>query len=149
MFKQLLNDIIPENIGHELQRIRLDFGEYLILFITISSFQLLLNEAGSVLVSTELYNMIVDISELISFVILVVHAEFFQQGTFDNLWVLRLSALKSWRRWETWRAEEARYSVWIGQRVHAHSPRISRKFWRGRVPIGSLEGVKLERVEIS
>ena len=38
MLEEFLNDIVPENIGHELNRIRLDLSEDLILLVAIRCF---------------------------------------------------------------------------------------------------------------
>ena len=61
MFKHLLNDIIAENIGHQLQGIRLDLAEELFLLVAICSLKFLLDEARSMLITAELDNVVVDI----------------------------------------------------------------------------------------
>lgn len=59
MFKQFLNNIVAKDIRHQLQAIGLDFAEHLFLLVAIGSFQLLLDETRSVLVTTELDHMVV------------------------------------------------------------------------------------------
>lgn len=44
MLKQLLDDIVAENVCHELKSVRLNFTENLLLLITIRSLKLLLDE---------------------------------------------------------------------------------------------------------
>lgn len=61
MLKQLLNNIVAKDISHQLQAIRLNFAEHLFLLIAIGSLQLLLDETRSVLITTELDHMIVDV----------------------------------------------------------------------------------------
>lgn len=45
MLKQFLNDVVPEHVCHELDRVRLYFGEDLLFLIAIGGFELLLNES--------------------------------------------------------------------------------------------------------
>lgn len=61
MLKQLLNNVVPKHIGHQLKAVRLDFTEHLLLLIAVRGFQLLLDESGSVLVATEFHHMVVDV----------------------------------------------------------------------------------------
>jgi hypothetical protein len=45
MFEQLLNDVVAENISHQLQGVGLNLAEQLLFLVTIGGFQLLLDEA--------------------------------------------------------------------------------------------------------
>lgn len=78
MLEQLLYHIISKHIGHQLQTVRLDFSENLLLLITVGSFKLLLDEPRTVLITTELDNMVIDILELIALIAFAVGPEFFQ-----------------------------------------------------------------------
>lgn len=66
MFKQLLNNIVPEDIGHQLQGVGLNFSEDLLLLVTVGGLKLLLDEARPVLVTTELNHVVVDVLKIIS-----------------------------------------------------------------------------------
>lgn len=61
MFEQFLHDIVAEHVGHQLQRVRLDFTEDLFFLVAVGSLQLLLNKPRTVLITTEFDNMVVDI----------------------------------------------------------------------------------------
>lgn len=61
VLKKLLYHVITENIRHQLECVGLNFAEELLFLITISSLELLLNEARSMLISTEFNNVMVDI----------------------------------------------------------------------------------------
>jgi hypothetical protein len=58
-----LNDIVAEDIGHQLQGVGLNLAENLLLLITVGCLQFLLDKPGAVLITTEFYNMIVDVLE--------------------------------------------------------------------------------------
>lgn len=64
MLKQLLHNIVTEDIGHQLQTVWLDLSEHLLLFVAVGSFQLLLNKTRAMLVATEFDNVIVDVLQL-------------------------------------------------------------------------------------
>ena len=59
MLEELLDDIVAEDISHQLKRVGLDFAEQLFLLITVCCFQLLLDEPRSMLIAAELYHMII------------------------------------------------------------------------------------------
>lgn len=61
VFEKLLYDIVSENVGHQLESVWLNLTENLLLLIAVGSFELLLNEAGSMLITAEFYDMMVDI----------------------------------------------------------------------------------------
>ena len=61
MLKELLDDIIAENILHELDSVRLDLSKDLFLLIAIRRLELLLDEPGTVLVAAEFHNMMIDV----------------------------------------------------------------------------------------
>ena len=61
MLKELLNNIVPEHVGHQLERIWLYFTENCLFLITICGLELLLNKSGAMLITAELDNMTVDI----------------------------------------------------------------------------------------
>lgn len=62
--EELLNDVVSENISHEVVRGGENFGENELLLSNCSAFQLLLDEARSVLVLGELHDVIGEIPEL-------------------------------------------------------------------------------------
>jgi hypothetical protein len=66
MLEQFLNNIVPENISHQLKGIWLDFAEQLFFLVTVCRFKFLLNKSRSVLVATEFDDMLVDILSAIS-----------------------------------------------------------------------------------
>jgi len=45
MLEEFLNNVVAENISHQLQRVGLDLAEQLLFLVAISRFQLLLDEA--------------------------------------------------------------------------------------------------------
>ena len=59
MLEELLNHIIPENVGHKLHRIGEYLSKHLILFVAIGCLKLLLNKPGTVLVSAEFNDVVV------------------------------------------------------------------------------------------
>lgn len=61
MLEELLDHIIAEDICHQLNGIGLDLPKDLILFVAVCRLELLLNEAGSVLITAELDNVIVNV----------------------------------------------------------------------------------------
>lgn len=75
MFKELLDNIVTKNILHELDCVGFNLAENLFLLVAVGSLELLLNETRSMLVTAELYNMVVDILELVALVGLVALAE--------------------------------------------------------------------------
>lgn len=79
MFKELLDNVVSKYILHELDGIRLNLAEDLLLLVAVGSFELLLNETRSMLVTAELYNMVVDVLELVALVGLVALPELLQK----------------------------------------------------------------------
>ena len=67
MFEELLDHIVAEDVGHQLQRIWKYLSEYLLLLIAVRILKLLLNEPRTMLIPTELYNVLVDILKLLAF----------------------------------------------------------------------------------
>jgi hypothetical protein len=61
MLKELLDDIVSEDVRHQLQGILSDLREHNLLLVAIRGLELLLDEPGSVLVTAELDNMSIDI----------------------------------------------------------------------------------------
>lgn len=61
VFEKLLDNIVAEDVCHQLQGVGLDFTENLLFLITVGGFQFLLNETGSVLISTEFDYMVINI----------------------------------------------------------------------------------------
>ena len=59
VFEKLLYNVVPEDIGHKLKRIRLDLTENLIFLITVCSLQFLLDEAGTMLIATKFDDMVI------------------------------------------------------------------------------------------
>lgn len=66
MLKQLLDDVVAKDIGHQLQAVGLDLAEHLLLLVAVGSFQFLLDETRAVLVAAKLNHMIVDVLRTIS-----------------------------------------------------------------------------------
>jgi len=61
MFEELLNHVVSEHISHQLQRVLMYFFEHNFLLITVGRLQLLLDKAGSVLVTAKFHNVLVDV----------------------------------------------------------------------------------------
>ena len=57
VLEQLLNNVIAENISHQLQAVGLDLAENLLLLIAVGRLELLLDEARPVLVAAKFHNM--------------------------------------------------------------------------------------------
>lgn len=53
MLEELLNHIITKDIGHQLNGIGVKFTEDLVFFIAVGSLELLLDESGAMLITTE------------------------------------------------------------------------------------------------
>ena len=66
MLEQFLNDIVSEQVGHELQRVWLNLVEDLILLGAIGGLEFLLNEARAVLVTRKFNDMVINILFFIS-----------------------------------------------------------------------------------
>ena len=63
-FKELLDDVVTKDVGHETVGGREDLLEDELLLAGRSSLQLLLNEPGAVLVLAELHDVIGQVSQL-------------------------------------------------------------------------------------
>jgi hypothetical protein len=112
MLKQLLYHIVPKDISHQLKSIWLNLTEELLLLVAVGGFELLLNKSRSMLITTELDNVIVDIFQLISLVRFRVGAELFEQHTANtDANILILWTSRYWLRWCIWRHRH-RISVW-------------------------------------
>lgn len=61
MFEEFLDDIIAEDVGHQLNGVGLNLPKDLILLITVGGLQLLLDEPGTMLIAAKLDDMIVDV----------------------------------------------------------------------------------------
>ena len=61
VLEQLLNDVVAEDIGHQLKRIGLNLGKYLVFLIAVCCLQFLLDESRAVLIAAELNNMPVNV----------------------------------------------------------------------------------------
>lgn len=59
MLEKLLYDIIAEDVGHQLNRVRMYLPENLFFLIAVGRLELELDESRTVLIPTELDNMIV------------------------------------------------------------------------------------------
>lgn len=64
MLEELLDDVVPEDISHQLDGIGGKLSKDLIFFIAIRRLEFLLDEAGPMLITTEFDNMTIDILEL-------------------------------------------------------------------------------------
>ena len=63
MLKDLLDNIVSKDIGHELQSVWLNFAKDLLLLVAVCSLELLLNKSRSMLITAELYNVVVNVLE--------------------------------------------------------------------------------------
>lgn len=61
MFQELLDNIIAEDVFHELGSIGLDLSEYLVLHVAIGGGEFLLDESRALLISAELNDMAVNV----------------------------------------------------------------------------------------
>lgn len=61
MFKKLLDDVISEQVHHQLESIGPDLLKHSFLFIAIGTLKLMLNEPRSMLVAAEFNDMTVNI----------------------------------------------------------------------------------------
>ena len=61
MFKKLLDNVISEQVHHQLERIGPDLLKHSFLFIAIGAFKLMLNEPRSMLVAAEFNDMTINI----------------------------------------------------------------------------------------
>ena len=61
VLKELLYDIVSKHILHKLQFILLDFTENPFFLVAVCRLQLVLDKSGAVLVSAELYDVIVNV----------------------------------------------------------------------------------------
>ncbi len=61
VLEEFLDDIVAEDILHELDGVGFDLPEDLVLLVAIGSLELLLDEAGAVLVTAEFHDVVVDI----------------------------------------------------------------------------------------
>jgi hypothetical protein len=61
VFKEFLDHIVSKNVGHKLEGVLPNLGKDNLFLVAVRRFELLLDEAGAVLVSTELNNVLVDI----------------------------------------------------------------------------------------
>jgi hypothetical protein len=63
MIKELLNDIVAKQIFHELNCIWLDLSEDSVFLVTVGAVDLRLHEPGALLVSAELDDMAINLTE--------------------------------------------------------------------------------------
>lgn len=66
MFEEFLDDVVAKHIFHQLDRVWLDLPEYLFLLVAVRCYQLFLYESRTVLVTTELNDVVVNILTLVS-----------------------------------------------------------------------------------
>lgn len=59
MLKELLNHVVAKDIGHQLPCVGVDLAEQLSFVVTVGCFELLLNESRTMLITTELDNVVV------------------------------------------------------------------------------------------
>lgn len=65
MLKKLLNNVIAEDISHQLQGIRSNLSKDNFLLVTVCRFKFLLYKPRPMLISTKLYNVIIDVLSLL------------------------------------------------------------------------------------
>ncbi len=63
VLEELLNHVVSEHVLHELDGVGFDLPEDLILLVAVGRLQLLLNESRSILITTELDHMVVQVLE--------------------------------------------------------------------------------------
>jgi hypothetical protein len=85
VLEKLLDDIVAKDVRHELKCVGLNLTENLILLIAIGGFQFLLDETGSMLISTKLYHVIIYVFKFVSLVSLCVGSELFQNNTSNSM----------------------------------------------------------------
>ncbi len=140
MLEELLYNIIPEDVGHQLNRVRMYLPENLFFLIAVCRLEFELDEPGTVLITTELDNMIVYVLswvrsqtdwisgasylKLISFIGLAVASEIFEKSTSPtNSEVLILG----WTSGDRRVIQEIRHRwYWIVGRKRIHSKGILR-----------------------
>jgi len=61
VLKKLLNHVVAKDICHELQSVWLNLAEDAFLFVAVGGFELQLDESRAMLITTELYNMVVNV----------------------------------------------------------------------------------------
>jgi hypothetical protein len=61
MFEEFLNDIVAENILHQLYRVGQNLFEQLLLLVAVSCLQFLLDETRAMLIPTKFNDVTVDI----------------------------------------------------------------------------------------
>lgn len=61
MLKELLDHVVPEHVGHQLQRVLTDLLEHNFLLVAIGRLELLLDEAGSMLVTAKFHNVLINV----------------------------------------------------------------------------------------
>ena len=69
VLEKLLNNVVTEDVRHQLASVRLKLPEDLVFFVTIGGLELLLDESRSVLVTTELYNVVINVLIKVSTVV--------------------------------------------------------------------------------
>ena len=75
MFEEFLYHVVPKHILHQLQGIFLKFAEDLVLLFAVGRLELVLDETGAVLISTELDNVAIDLVQFCTLVRLHVTLE--------------------------------------------------------------------------
>ena len=61
MLKQFLDDVVAEDVSHQLKRVGLNLGKYLVFLIAVCCLQLLLDEPRAVLITAEFDDMTINI----------------------------------------------------------------------------------------
>lgn len=61
MFEEFLNHIVAENVLHELHQVRKEFFENAGFLVAVCCLKLLLDEAGTMLIATELDHIAIDV----------------------------------------------------------------------------------------
>jgi hypothetical protein len=96
MFKELLDNIVAKHVLHELDSVRLDLAEHLVLLVAVSSLKLRLDEPRAVLITAELDDIAVDVLEFVSLAGLAVRGEVFQNRTANASHSIVLGSLLDW-----------------------------------------------------
>lgn len=75
MLEELLDDVIAKDVLHQLQRILLELAKHALLDFAVGGFELLLDKARAMLVSSKLNDVALDVSQFPSLALLLLPLE--------------------------------------------------------------------------
>lgn len=67
MFEELLDHVVAKDIRHQLERVWKDLTEDLFFLVAVRILKLLLDEPRTMLISTKLYDVLVNVLQLLAF----------------------------------------------------------------------------------